>query len=87
MPQVDHPSIRRRAARLRSAAADNRARWMQSLVGTQQRVLIEKSGTKGHAENFAPVTLPSPRTPGSIYEARIVGTEKDALIAQEDIPA
>ena len=56
MPQVPGPVVKERARRLREAAARRRAAWLQGLVGTRQRVLIEKDGF-GHAENFAPVKL------------------------------
>jgi threonylcarbamoyladenosine tRNA methylthiotransferase MtaB len=54
MPQLTPELIKARAARLRQAAADRRAAWFDSLVGTTQAVLIE-NGNKGHTDNFAPV--------------------------------
>ncbi|MGD9812739.1 MAG: tRNA (N(6)-L-threonylcarbamoyladenosine(37)-C(2))-methylthiotransferase MtaB [Sphingobium sp.] len=83
MPQVDRAVIKDRAARLREACADNRCRWLQGLVGSQQSVLAEGDGLTGHGENFAPVRFCSPRTRGEIYGVTIAGVEKDALIAQE----
>ena len=56
MPQVPPPIVKARARRLREACAGERAAWLQSLVGTKQRVLVEKDGL-GHAENFAPVRV------------------------------
>lgn len=55
MPQVAVPTIRERAARLRERAAGRRARWLASLIGTPQRVLVERPGDRGHAGNFAEV--------------------------------
>jgi len=81
MPQLDRALIRDRAARLRAACAQERARWLQSLVGTDQRVLVETSGLAGHGEGFAPVRLPAPAQPGAIVTARITGLEDGALIA------
>ncbi len=83
IPQVDAAAIRARAARLRAACADNRARWLASLVGTRQQVLAEGDGSHGHAGNFAPVRLARPVVRGEIVPVRIAGVEKDALIAQE----
>jgi len=83
MPQVEKSIIKDRAARLRAACSDNRTRWLEALVGTEQRILVELDGMKGHAENFAPVALPSPRQAGQIHTTRISGVEKGVLIAQE----
>jgi len=54
MPQLERDVVKARAARLREAAAGRRSRWLASLVGTRQRVLIENHG-KGHSDGFAPV--------------------------------
>ncbi|SCW52505.1 threonylcarbamoyladenosine tRNA methylthiotransferase MtaB [Sphingobium faniae] len=83
MPQVDRATIKARAARLRAACAGERARWLQSLIGSTQSVLVERNGMNGHAENFAPVRFARPQPPSSIVRAVITGLEKDALIAQE----
>ena len=60
MPQVDRAIVKARAAMLREAAARRRAAWLETLVGTEQRVLVEAPGDHGHAENFAEVRLPPP---------------------------
>ena len=77
MPQVPPPIVKQRARRLREACAAQRAAWLRSLVGTTQRVLVEKDGL-GHAENFAPVRVAGET--GGIVEARIAGIENDVLI-------
>jgi threonylcarbamoyladenosine tRNA methylthiotransferase MtaB len=56
MPQVPAPVIKARAKALREVAARRRRAWLESLIGTRQKVLMEKNGL-GHAENFAPVRL------------------------------
>jgi len=84
MPQVPPAIIRDRAARLREACAQQRERWLDSLIGTIQHVLVEGDGTRGHAGNFAPVLLPSPHVRGEIVSVRIHGVENGALIAQEN---
>lgn len=86
MPQVDRATIKSRAAALREACADNRARWLASLIGTRQNVLVESDGTSGHAENFAPIRLSSPKKRGEIVSATIAGVENKVLIAQETLP-
>jgi threonylcarbamoyladenosine tRNA methylthiotransferase MtaB len=83
MPQVEAGTIKARAAALREACADNRARWLASLIDTHQSVIAEGDGTSGHAENFAPVRLSSPHKRGEIVSAFISGVENGVLIAQE----
>ena len=65
MPQLDAATIRARAAALRAAVADERARWLSSLIGVPQQVLAERDGT-GHAQNFARVQLPPGTRAGTI---------------------
>jgi threonylcarbamoyladenosine tRNA methylthiotransferase MtaB len=57
MPQVPPAVVKERARRLREAAARRRATWLEGLVGTRQRVLVERENGFGHAENFAPVRI------------------------------
>ncbi|RJT24981.1 tRNA (N(6)-L-threonylcarbamoyladenosine(37)-C(2))-methylthiotransferase MtaB [Chakrabartia godavariana] len=59
MPQLDRGTIKARADRLRGAAQARKARWLDSLIGTRQRVLIERDGRTGHAENHALVEIPA----------------------------
>ena len=59
MPQLDRTAIKARADRLRTAAQDRKARWLESLIGTERRVLIERDGRTGHAENHASVEIPA----------------------------
>lgn len=65
MPQLPHATIRARAAQLRAAVAQERARWLATLVGKPLQVLAERDGT-GHAPNFARVALPPGTIAGSI---------------------
>jgi len=52
MPQVEREVAKARARRLREAAANRQGRWLKSLIGSIQHVLIERDGG-GHAGNFA----------------------------------
>jgi threonylcarbamoyladenosine tRNA methylthiotransferase MtaB len=79
MPQAPRNLVKRRAARLREAAAERRSRWLDSLVDTIQPVLIENNG-KGHADNFAPVTITG-SSRGQTGPARIVARGNDHLEA------
>ncbi len=65
MPQVGPARVKQRAAQLREVIAHERARWLQSLIGSPLSVLAEKDGT-GHAANFAPVILPDGCPPGEL---------------------
>jgi threonylcarbamoyladenosine tRNA methylthiotransferase MtaB len=59
MPQVPAPVVKERARRLREACARRKAAWLEGMIGTVQKVLLEKDG-KGHAENFAAVQISPP---------------------------
>ncbi|MBS1240087.1 MAG: 2-methylthioadenine synthase [Proteobacteria bacterium] len=61
MPQLGAATIKARAAELRAEVASVRDAWLQSLVGTQLRVLAESDGT-GYAASFARAAVPE-RTP------------------------
>ena len=83
MPQVPPAIVRERARRLREASAARRRGWLEALVGTSQKVLVEREDGTGHAENFAPVRVArrvDGKVVGRIIEARIVGVEADVLI-------
>jgi threonylcarbamoyladenosine tRNA methylthiotransferase MtaB len=82
MPQVPAPAVKERARRLREACTQRKAKWLQGLVGTRQRVLVEKDGI-GHAENFAPV-LVRDAGDGEMVDARITRVENATLVG---IPA
>jgi threonylcarbamoyladenosine tRNA methylthiotransferase MtaB len=78
MPLVAPQVVKERARRLREAAAGRRAAWLEGLVGTRQRVLMERGGL-GHTEAFGPVRMQGQEI-GSILEAEINGVEDGALI-------
>jgi len=59
MPQLDPKLVKERARALREAADARRARWLQTLVGTEQSVLVEREDGRGHAGNYAPARLAS----------------------------
>jgi threonylcarbamoyladenosine tRNA methylthiotransferase MtaB len=78
MPQLPRDVVKARAADLREAAAQRRARWFDKLVGTHQRVLIEGQG-KGHTDNFAPVAITGVAH-GDVVAARITARDGDQLV-------
>ncbi len=78
MPQVPNGIARTRAAALRDAAAARRSRWLESLVGTTQSVLVERDGISGHAASFAPVRF-ALQTPGAIVNIIVSSTDGEKL--------
>ena len=78
MPQVEPAIVKARAARLREAAAARRSQWLDGLVGTTQRVLIENSA-KGHSDGFAPVRIDGAAR-GDSGTARISGRDGHQLV-------
>jgi threonylcarbamoyladenosine tRNA methylthiotransferase MtaB len=77
MPQVPPPVVKERAKRLREAAARRRDAWLAGLVGTTQRVLMERGGL-GHTESFAPVRMEGQEI-GRIVEVEIEAVEDGGL--------
>lgn len=79
MPQLDHATIRRRAAHLRERAQARQAAWLATLVGSEQSVLAERGGA-GHAANFARVRFEGePPEPGRVLSTIITGIDADGL--------
>jgi len=83
MPQVPPAIAKERARRLREACARRRAAWLEGLVGTTQRVLMENDG-KGHAENFAPVRVRHSRESGN--PASFTGEKLDPIEQDRHVP-
>ena len=79
MPQLPPELVKARAARLRSAAANRRAVWLDSLTGSTLPALIE-GPSKGHTDNFAPIALSGARR-GQSGNVRIVERDNDRLTA------
>lgn len=71
--------VQARAGRLRDAAARAQAAFLARQVGQPASIVVERSGRRGIAENFAPVILDRPAPPGTIVTAWIHGLERDFL--------
>ena len=83
MPQVHPKDVKARAKRLREATARRRSGWLKDLVGTRQKVLIEREDGSGHAENFAPVRVSAGGATapvGAVVEVAVTNIENDELI-------
>jgi len=79
MPQLSRELVKARATRLRQTAAQRRKRWLGSLVGSNQQVLIENN-SKGHSDGFAPIRIEGTLR-GDTGTARILGCDGDHLTA------
>ena len=79
MPQVERELVKARAARLRERAAVRRSNWLDSLVGSRQRVLIENQRGEGHGTSCAPVRIAG-AAKGNILDAVITARDGNYLI-------
>jgi threonylcarbamoyladenosine tRNA methylthiotransferase MtaB len=79
MPQLARELVKARATRLREAASRRRSRWLDSLVGSAQPILVEGENA-GHTDNFAPVAVKDAAR-GQSGIARITGRTSDQLTA------
>ena len=78
MPQVEREIVKARAARLREQAAVRRLAWLDSLIGSQQSVLVENHG-RGFAGNLASVHTAGIIC-GEVRNVRITGRDDMHLI-------
>jgi threonylcarbamoyladenosine tRNA methylthiotransferase MtaB len=78
MPQVAPEVVKARAARLRQAAAERRAQWLDRFVGSIQPVLIEGDGA-GHTDNFAPVAVAVGARRGEVGRVNIIARDGEVL--------
>ncbi|MGO4447944.1 tRNA (N(6)-L-threonylcarbamoyladenosine(37)-C(2))-methylthiotransferase MtaB [Phyllobacterium sp. TAF24] len=81
MPQVNRQIVKARAARLRAAGETAYRAHLDRLVGTTQRILIEREGL-GRSEGFTLVGL-NGGAPGEIIERPISGHDSDKLLAAD----
>jgi len=81
MPQVPPPIVKERARRLREASARRRSAWLERLIGTEQKILVERDGF-GHSECFAPVSVTGFTENGSVVSVRISGRKDDVLVGE-----
>ncbi|MDW5315561.1 tRNA (N(6)-L-threonylcarbamoyladenosine(37)-C(2))-methylthiotransferase MtaB [Rhizobium sp. PL01] len=71
MPQLDRALVKERAARLRATGLRLHQAHLDSMVGTQQSLLVENNGL-AHTENFTLVAVPGLQ-PRAIVTAMITG--------------
>jgi threonylcarbamoyladenosine tRNA methylthiotransferase MtaB len=80
MPQLDRAVVKQRARRLRDAGELALRRHLDAQVGRQRRVLAESRGL-ARTEQFMPVRLSAPTTPGALIEVRVTGHDGRHLLA------
>ena len=90
MPQLDPALVAARAKRLREAAEVRRRNWLETLIGTEQSLLVERLDGRGHTACYAPARLASGAAPrgaptnavrrGDVVGIRITHIEDDMLV-------
>jgi threonylcarbamoyladenosine tRNA methylthiotransferase MtaB len=80
MPQLDRTVVKERARRLREAGELALRRHLDGQVGRQRRVLTE-SRALARTEQFMPVRLSAPATPGALIEVTVTGHDGRHLLA------
>ena len=80
MPQVARRAVKERASRLRAAGEAAYQRHLAALVGSRQRVLVEREGL-GRTEDFT-LTGIGAGAPGEIVEAAVSGHDGRKLIGE-----
>ena len=78
MPQVEKPVIKARAAALREAGAVALARHLESRLGHEGAILVERAGT-GRLDDFTPVRFDGNAEPGTLARVRITGHDRATL--------
>ena len=82
MPQVPVALRRERAARLRTAGAEQAARLYAARVGAEETVLFEHAD-RGHTAQFAPLRLTAgSASPGELRRLRVTGADANGLLAE-----
>jgi threonylcarbamoyladenosine tRNA methylthiotransferase MtaB len=81
MPQIPMPVRKERAARLRAAGEREMKKLMESRLGQEVEVLVERDN-RGHCRHFLPVRLIGEYESGRMVVARVQAIEEGMLIAQ-----
>ena len=81
MPQLPKPVRKARAKALRDAGEAILHRFLDTRIGSTERVLVEAGGT-GRTAHYAPIRLDGTHERGSIVQALVTGREDDHLIGQ-----
>ena len=79
MRPVEPAVVRRRATALREAGARARRRFLERQLGRTLSVVVERSGRRGIAGNFAPVVLDAAAAPGALVTVQVQGLAGEDL--------
>lgn len=80
MPQVAKEIRKNRAAKLRAAGEENLQKYLQTQIGKNAKILVEKE-LVGRTEHFAMVALDTPQEAGKIITAKIIKSDNNQLFA------
>jgi threonylcarbamoyladenosine tRNA methylthiotransferase MtaB len=81
MPQVPGNIRKMRAKQLREAGEKNLKEFLNSLLHTRQKILVENE-TTGRTTHYAPVELDFAASPGDIMDVQITAVKNGKLIAR-----
>jgi len=79
MPPIDPAVVRERAARLREAGAAGLRNELQSRIGSESAVLVERPG-RGRAAFYAPVSVDRAHPVGSVRRMRLIAATGGSLV-------
>lgn len=81
MPQLDRGLVTERAKRLRDVGAERIAGFLNTQIGTTQRILMERDDI-GRTEHFAEVRVNGIETVSDIHTVRVVAKQDAYLIGE-----
>lgn len=81
MPQVEKKVIQQRSKELRDVGSQRLNMFLINEVGKEKKVLVEKPGF-GRTEQYSKVLIPEDNNQGMLITKKIIGINKDQLMAQ-----
>ena len=81
MPQVEKKVIQKRSKELREVGGQRLNIFLINEVGKEKKVLVEKPGF-GRTEQYSKVLIPEDNNQGTLITKKIIGINKDQLMAQ-----
>lgn len=82
MPQVNGNIIKERAQKLRAKITEKQQIFRLDLIGSAQKILAERGGKSGYAENFAHIRLDRTVPEGQIIPVTVTAIEGDTIIGK-----
>lgn len=81
MPQVEKKVIQKRSKELREVGYQRLNMFLINEVGKEKKVLVEKPGF-GRTEQYSKVLIPEDNNQGMLITKKIIGINKDQIMAQ-----